>query len=254
MIHNDAYTIADTVVDAHMLLFYLIDIATNKIHMWRKKTIYWYRNAADATIIPSSVEAATAAATTQTTPTVTFTPCVTPTVASLIMNNADVHAVATGVDQVVNNGRKGRVRKPSGTPRTAGGGVKKKKPVKPPRNPFHRSETGKLQLKRLSMSKSVETMTPRIDVLRARLKTMQERLEFVSGKLKLVVEELTSRTGVGQAVDDGDEGVGTDEAMEDVVDGCSGTETLNVSVGVADEDVELDDEAEVGADSADEEN
>ena len=114
--------------------------------------------------------------------------------------NTEAHAVATGIEQVTLPMEKGRVRKngvaggaPRSAPRSALA-VKKPNAPKVPRNPFRRSETGKLQLKRLQMGKRVETMAPKVAALRERLDGTQERLEFVSGKLKLVVEELSSRT------------------------------------------------------------
>jgi len=100
---------------------------------------------------------------------------------------AEAQAVATGVDQKQPQGRKSRVRKTNATPRAA---VVKKKAPKAPRNPFRRSETGKLQLKSLQMTKRVATMAPRVAVLRERLETMESRMEFISGKLVLVKEEL----------------------------------------------------------------
>jgi hypothetical protein len=116
-----------------------------------------------------------------------------------IMDNSDVQANASGIDQPVNVVRKGRVRKACAKPRTTPS-VKKKKEPKPPRNPFRRSETGKLQLKRLQMMKRVESMTPRVQTLRDRLALMSGRLDFVAGKLKLVIDELTSRTHFLQTV------------------------------------------------------
>ena len=193
--------------------------------MLRKKTSNWYSTPCP-TGITALASVATHAATTQTTQ-------------SVEMINADVHAVATGVEQTVNSSRKGRVRKPSDGPRVAGVAPAKKKKApkapKPPRNPFRRSETVKLQLKRLQMTKRVETMTPRVDVMRERLETMQQRLEFVSGKLKLVVEELVCRANFGKAV----EGVEADAMEED-----TGMVDSAISSEVADEDIELDDEVE----------
>jgi hypothetical protein len=116
-----------------------------------------------------------------------------------IMDNADVHAIASGVDQPVQVVRKGRTRKTGTTPRVTLT-VKKKKEPKAPRNPFRRSDTGKLQLKRLQMGARIEAMTPRVAVLRERLAAMSGRLEFITGKLKLVVDELTSRASFSQPV------------------------------------------------------
>lgn len=200
----------------------VISYIMNQITILRKKTSNWYRIPCPVGIITQQ-SVATHAVTTQTTPIVE-------------MLNADVHAVATGVEQTVNTSRKGRVRKPSDGPRVAGvAPAKKKKTPKPPRNPFRRSETVKLQLKRLQMTKRVETMTPRVDVMRERLDTMQQRLEFVSGKLKLVVEELVSRANFGNAV----------ERVEgDVMEEDMGVVDSVISSEVADEDIELDDEVE----------
>jgi hypothetical protein len=210
-------------LNSHMLLSYII----NEIQILRKKTTNWYRNPANV-FLPIFTEVATNATSTQTTSSDHIT---TPD-----MINADVHAVATGVDQVVNTGRKGRTRKSNDGPRVAGPAVAKKKKIpKPPRNPFRRSETGKLQLKRLQMTKRVETMSPRVDVLRQRLSTMQERLDFVSGKLKLVVEELTSRTKFGEAVVHED-----DVAEED----AGAVDASSSAVEDIDEDIELEYEIE----------
>jgi hypothetical protein len=148
---------------------------------------------------------------------------------NFVMDNEEVQAVATGVTEKTPVSRKGRVRKTGGAPRAALA-VKKKKEPKPPRNPFRRSDTGKLQLKHLQMSKRVETMTPRVDVLRTRLEVMQKRLDFVSGKLTLVTEELETRS--------------TDKL--DTVVPKVGAECANEGVSDADsmENVELDDEVE----------
>jgi hypothetical protein len=202
----------------------VISYVMNKIGMLQKKTANWYRTPWSAGITANE-SAATHVATTQTTPIVE-------------MINAEVHAVATGVEPTVNASRKGRARKIKDGPRVAGvAPAKKKKEPKPPRNPFRRSETVKLQLKRLQMTKRVETMKPRVDVMRERLDSMQQRLEFVSGKLKLVVEELVSRANFGKAV----EGV-EENAMEE------GMETVDFAIPLeeeaADEDIELDDEVE----------
>jgi hypothetical protein len=116
-----------------------------------------------------------------------------------IMDDAEVQANATGVDQPVQAVRKGRVRKVDGAPRAALT-VKKKKEPKAPRNPFRRSATGKLQLKRMQMSARIESMTPRVAVLRERLATMSGRLDLITGKLSLVNDELTARASMMQPV------------------------------------------------------
>ena len=166
-------------------------------------------------------------------------------------NTEAAHAVATGIEQVTLPMKKGRVRKNGGAPRSALA-VKKTKAPKVPRNPFRRSETGKLQLKRLQMGKRVETMTPKVAALRERLDVMQERLEFVSGKLKLVVEELSSRTDVDTMA--GGEVVGT--AGGEVVGEVVGTADASVENGGGGEDMEktleeeMDDEIEQADDVA----
>ena len=140
--------------------------------------------------------------------------------------SAEAQAEATGVDPQQPSGRKGRGRK-NGTTKPRAAIAKKTKVPKPPRNPFRRSETGKLQLKSLQMGKRVETMTPRVTLLRDRLETMESRLQFISGKLKLVNEELTSREDTTAAQDAGepetatneDGQVGVDEiAIDDVIE------------------------------------
>jgi hypothetical protein len=134
----------------------------------------------------------------------------------------DVNAVALGMDQTTQVVRKSRVRKEGGskTPRAAT--TKKPKIVKAPRNPFRRSDTGKLNLKRLQMNKRLDTMGPRVAALRERLSTMETRHDFVTGKLKLVCEELASREA---------------DTLKDDVD-----VTENVGAENKDEDIELDDE------------
>jgi hypothetical protein len=129
-----------------------------------------------------------------------------------IMDDADVQANATGVDQPVQAVRKGRVRKVDGAPRAALAAKKKKEP-KAPRNPFRRSGTGKLQLKRMQMSARIESMTPRVTVLRERLETMSGRLDLITGKLRLVNDELIARASMMQPVSDGVGGVTDDVAQ-----------------------------------------
>jgi hypothetical protein len=205
----------------------------DKFIKFRKKTMYWYGNAPDPALqsniqppsIPPSVESpsiySTSSTETQTTPNPSMD-------GAVIGANAEALAVATGIDLPPNSTRKGRVRKPTGTPRATP--IKKVKIAKPPRNPFHRSETGKLQLKRLQMGKRVETMTPRVEVLRERLETMEGRLTFVSGKLKLVVAELATRS----------------EPVTEPVGGTCVEGSVSNAVVAADEDeeIELDDEIE----------
>ena len=163
---------------------------------------------------------------------------------SAVMDDANVHAVATGVSPKAPVVRKGRVRKVAGAPRAPLVAKKKKEP-KPPRNPFRRSETVKLQLKKLQMSKRVETMTPRVEVIRTRLDGMQKRLDFVTGKLKLVNEELSSRKAEGGVSCGGD---GDSTTMHGAIGEDLGVEC--VDVGSSDEEplenVELDDEGEEG--------
>jgi hypothetical protein len=161
---------------------------------------------------------------------------------TFVTDNADVEAVATGVAKQPTATRKGRVRKTAGTPRVALA-VKKKKEPKPPRNPFRRSETSKLQLKQLQMGKRVETMSPRVEILRKRLDIMQTRLDFVTGKLKLVKEELTTRseattseTNTGSRSD----GVCVDTTHEECADGDYSDDDT--------ENIELDDEVQEGMD------
>jgi hypothetical protein len=161
-----------------------------------------------------------------------------------VPSNDEVTAVATGVPQQKKAPRKNRVVKTKGV-----GGVsvtvKKKKEPKPPRNPFRRSQTVKLQLKNIQMGKRVETMTPRVETLRVRLDVMQKRLDFMNGKLRLVKEELSVRA----TCTDGDTNV-EKETMVDTVDhGVVDTIDQECKAGSAedsDEDIELDDEVEDG--------
>lgn len=217
--------------------FYLIHGVVDNISNLRKKTLTWYRNADDSTV-PPSIQSRVSTGT-QTDDIISSTLSnMAPT--EYIVDNANVQAVASGIDQPLASGRKGRARKPATNPRTTGPAIKKAKIVKPPRNPFRRSETGKLQLKRLQMGKRVETMTPRVEVLRERLLTMESRLTFVSSKLKLVVEELTSRACIGAPVVV--DAAGVEGATSDVVDVVGGG-----AADTMDEDVELDDEVEAVA-------
>ena len=103
-------------------------------------------------------------------------------------------------------------------------GVPKKKIAKPKANPFRRSDTGKLQLKRLQMGKRVEMQTPKVAQMRARFELADSRLTAVTAKLKLVEQELASRK----------EKVAEDEAVEE-------SETSELS---DEEEIELDDEVE----------
>jgi hypothetical protein len=167
---------------------------------WRKKHQNVYINAGDVAILSSATPVPQAA---QLVPTpepvsivqlirIPFEMDTTTSDETGGIGSAEAQAVATGVDPTHPTGRKGRVRKNGGVPRAAI--AKKKKEPKPPRNPFRRSDTGKLQLKNLQMSKRVETMGPRVAALRERLDTMESRLVFISGKLKLVKEELSARS------------------------------------------------------------
>jgi hypothetical protein len=188
--------------------------------MWQKINIHnVYAHAADAEI-PPSADTASEQQTAQSVPRVESIQISTET----YMTNTDsiddmgvgaeTHAVATGVDHKPATGRKGRVRKAGAVPRVAV--AKKKKAPKPPRNPFRRSDSGKLQLKQLQMSKRIATMTPRVEVLRDRLTVMESRLTFVSGKFKLVTEELASR--VGATADPAVSCETVDDGMEEVDD------------------------------------
>ena len=212
-----------------MNFFYMLRDLTYKISDWRKKPRIVYMNADDTPIQPLgntalSPQPAQSVPTAQSVPISSDTDMMT----STATNNdeaagvgiAEAQAVATGVDQKQPQGRKSRVRKTNATPRAA---VVKKKAPKAPRNPFRRSETGKLQLKSLQMTKRVATMAPRVAVLRERLETMESRMEFISGKLVLVKEELCSRSGTA----------GGDEAPETAAD------DMEVS-----EDIALDNELE----------
>jgi hypothetical protein len=192
-------------------------------YKWRKKHQNVYANAGDIAIQPSA-NPALSQQTAQLVPTPKPVPIFQPIRIPPEMNtmdstetvgvgSAEAQAVATGVDPAQPTGRKGRVRKTGTTPRVAI--AKKVKEPKPPRNPFRRSETGKLQLKSLQMCKRVETMTPRVAALRERLEVMESRLVFVSGKLKLVKEELSSRSGhAGDSVETMEQGM--EEGMEEV--------------------------------------
>jgi hypothetical protein len=218
----------------------------DNVSRWRKKTVDWYRNVCDSTVLSSNLAQPVGSQIVKSTvvSTGTQTSVIHSTLSDMadaedmMADNSEVLAVATGIEKPAPSGRKGRVRKAAGTPRVAG--VKKPKIVKPPRNPFRRSDTGKLQLKRLQMGKRVETMNPRIEVLRERLETMEGRRTFISGKLKLVVEELEARSSFVV------EPVSVDDTCAEGVTGGVG-DILGV-----DEDIELDDEVgaitdEVGA-------
>jgi hypothetical protein len=205
--------------------FYILRLIQNQFFSWRKKPRIVYMNAGNVSANSSSeptqftrsaqsVPASESTDTAQSVPVpeslcstqpdsifefdltcmntdIMNTPAVATTDDVVSAGSAEAQAVAAGVDQKPPTGRKSRVRKTNPSPRVAI--AKKKKEPKPPRNPFRRSETGKLQLKSLQMGKRVETMTPRVTILRERLETMQSRLDFVSGKLKLVKEELETR-------------------------------------------------------------
>ena len=174
---------------------------------FRKKDRILYRNAADAsTNTPGCAHAAATPPTDDTMQTASAPEAAAGDVDT--DTNAAVQAIATGVDQAPASGRKGRVRKADGVARGATS-VRKKKAPKAPRNPFRRSETAKLQVKRLQMGKRVETMTPRVEVLRERLDKMETSLRFVSGKLQQVKEELTSREAAAAAPPSDDSGDAT---------------------------------------------
>ena len=96
------------------------------------------------------------------------------------------------------------VKQPKGKGKT---GVKrtataKAKIIKPKANPFRRSDTGKLQLKRLQMTKRVEVQTPKVALMRERFELAESRLVAVSAKLELVKEELASRTAAKALLED----------------------------------------------------
>jgi hypothetical protein len=186
---------------------------------WWQKTnpLNLYAHAGDA-VQPPSADKASVQQTAQSVPKfepIQITPDIDMTTDMLDgvgVGSAEAQAVATGVDHKPSTGRKGRVRKSSATPRVSV--PKKKKAPKAPRNPFRRSETGKLQLKSLQMSKRIETMTPRVAVLRDRLEVMESRLIFVSGKFELVKSELASREGGATA----DPAVSSETVEEEVDD------------------------------------
>ena len=149
-----------------------------------------------------------------------------------VTDNADVEAVATGITKPSSVVRKDRARKKTDS-LNATPTVKKKKELKPPRNPFRRSETSKLHLKNLQIGKRVETMTPRVEILRKRLDVMQKRLDSEVSKLKLVKEELSTRSDASTMQTE----AGTTTTPPECVDThCDDEEE--------DEMVELDDEIE----------
>ncbi|KAJ1469872.1 hypothetical protein T484DRAFT_1754191 [Baffinella frigidus] len=237
---------------------------------WRKKTAIVYRNTGDLSLQASAETASPPVQTAQTVPTAATdlpTDVTTPPPPAMntnmnttttntqqqqdAVNNTEARAVATGMDKQT-GGRKPRARKAGGAPRAPA--VKKAKIAKPPKNPFRRSDTGKLQLKRLQMGKRVETMAPRVEALRERLEGMQERLTFVSGKLRLVVEELTSRVHLGEPVGEGGEAGQAGQAAGEA--GGEAGQAAGEAGGEAgqaagafleagdDENIELDDEVE----------
>jgi len=223
-----------------MFFFRLLRAAFKRLGLLRKKTRILYGNTADAsTGTPSLVTSSPQALTHARPPLLDTTMQTTSpdTGSDANATAAAVQAVADGVDQVTVPGRKARSRKGDGATRAAGASIKKKRAPKAPRNPFRRSETAKLQVKRLQMGKRVEVMTPRVEVLRERLDTMQSRLLFVSGKLAQVKEELASR-----------EEAPSGEVAEGALSGgvAEGAAPENAVVTMADmENVELDDEAVV---------
>ena len=146
-------------------------------------------------------------------------------------------------------------------PRSAPSGVAKKKRApktpKPPRNPFRRSDTGKLKLKCIQMRKRIETLTPRAALMRERLDTTEARLNFLTGKVKLVDEELASRAmtvDTETPIEEAPEAMtsdaeSSDEEIEELQDACCVAGSCHANVCEAetsddDDDIELDDEIE----------
>lgn len=160
------------------------------------------------------------------------------TMNAITSDQAQIQAVATGVDQQTQTGRKGRVRKTG----VAGAALSVKNPKVPKakRNPFRRSDTAKLQLKSLQMGKRVETMTPRVAVLHERVNTMNSRLEFIVGKLTLVREELAFRAAQPQT-DEPSAGSSMDTSVAQALP----TGADEVGGDDEDENIELDDEVVV---------
>ena len=164
----------------------------------------------------------------------------------VVSGNDKAAVVATGVAQGTKAPRKSRVVKTTGV-----GGVsvtvKKKKEPKPPRNPFRRSQTVKLQLKNIQMGKRVEIMTPRVETLRARLDVMQKRLDFVNGKLRLVKEELAVRASCTGDDTTAETKTIVDTADHDVADTIK-EDGEDSSAEDSGDNIELDDEVEDGMD------
>ena len=126
------------------------------------------------------------------------------------------------------------VKQPKGKGKTgvkrnpAVSGVAKEKTAKTKANPFRRSDTGRLQLKRLQMTKRIETQTPKVAQMRERFQLADSRLGSVSAKLLLVEAELASRKEKAE-----------EKAVEDKA--AQDSESPELS---SDEEIELDDEVE----------
>jgi hypothetical protein len=162
------------------------------------------------------------------------------------------------MEGVASSAPKASKRKQSTTkaPRSALGGgkasaAKKKapKPPKPPRNPFRRSDTGKLKLKCIQMRKRIETLTPRVEIMRERLDTTEARLNFLTGKVKFVDEELASRGAMVEVSEaETSDTELSDEELEELDNGGNATNAnasnLAGEAETSDEDIELDDEIE----------
>jgi len=210
-----------------------------RVFSWWKKKEKLYRNTAltapEASIPKAFVHSASSNSSIPYTSTCVPKLTNTHTMDTNAIDQAQIQAVATGVDQQTQTGRKGRVRKTG----VAGASLAVKSPKAPKakRNPFRRSDTTKLQLKSLQMGKRVETMTPRVALLHERVSTMSSRLEFIVGKLALVREELAFRTTQSQA-DENSGGASTDVPVE------TARQPVEGDVGSIDEDenIELDDE------------
>ena len=166
-------------------------------------------------------------------------------ISNVVAENDEAKVVASGVTEP-KKPRKNRVGKTTGVPGVTVA-VKKNKEPKPPRNPFRRSQTSKLQLNNLQTGKRVESMTPRIEILRTRLDVIQKRLEFVSGKLRLVKEELAVRAGCTNDDTTVETKAIVDAADHDVTD-TIGQECEDGSAEDSADNIELEDEVEDGMD------
>lgn len=117
-----------------------------------------------------------------------------------VITDDDIAAAGAGAGAGTEDGdkkKKKQQRKKSTTPRDPT--AVKQKPPKKPRNPFRRSETGKLRIKQLQMRKRVETLTPRVEVIEERQRVMRERLDKLVLKLGQVDDELRERDAVAKA-------------------------------------------------------